>query len=128
MVPVEKVGLENKYAQEAQDAAGFSLCLKRKVAAVLAGGDLLCFGWNGPDKPVESCPSMESETGEDYALCAENCPSATHAEIDALNDAYFNLCEPKGMDLYLYGHDSVCPECLVACERSGIKTIYIVEK
>lgn len=65
-------------------------------------------------------------TGEGYELC-EGCHPKNHAESRAVRDVIVKGGDPKGMDLYLWGHWWCCAPCWKEMMQSGIKDVYLME-
>ncbi|MEX2054056.1 MAG: deaminase [Candidatus Colwellbacteria bacterium] len=65
-------------------------------------------------------------TGEGYELC-EGCHPNNHSESRAVRDAMAKGYDPKGSDLYLWGHWWCCEPCWSAMEEAGVSNVYLME-
>lgn len=65
-------------------------------------------------------------TGERYDLC-KGCHPKNHSERKALKEAKDSGCDPKGADLYLWGHWWCCRPCWKAIVKNGIRNVYLLK-
>lgn len=126
------VSPENEYMQEAKKTAqNFSLDSAHQTGAVLIrDGEILGIGANGSDyHEKKGCERkrLGVTTGQGYELC-EGCHPKNHAEQKAIANVLENGCDPKGADLYLYGHWWCCEWCWEAMISAGIANVFLVEK
>ncbi|NCP67663.1 hypothetical protein GW756_05335 [bacterium] len=63
-------------------------------------------------------------TGKFYSLCS-GCSPKNHAEQKAIKDALKRKKDPKGADLYLWGHWWCCQSCWQAMIDAGIRDVYL---
>ena len=68
---------------------------------------------------------LESPTGTGYELCGLHDASG-HAEQQVLEGARAAVIEPRGSDLYLFGHWWCCEPCWDAMIEAGIRDVYVV--
>ncbi|MRR06065.1 MAG: hypothetical protein EG828_03835 [Deltaproteobacteria bacterium] len=100
-------------------------CRGKHVVAILltvAGG--LFAGTNGIAVPQEECPrkARGCRRGEGWDLCREICGQSGHAEANAIRAAGARAI---GGTLLLFGHDTVCEDCVTLMRQAGIDR-YIV--
>ena len=92
-------------------------CAKRYVRAVLTCQDGSIYeGDNGCHRPQPTCPRKE---GEGYAKCAYVCRQPSHAEIDAMSQAFLDGKSIFGGHMVVH-HKRVCDDCQVAMKDAGI--------
>lgn len=65
-------------------------------------------------------------TGQGYELC-EGCHPKNHSEPRAIAAAQAAGHDPRGADLYLWGHWWCCEPCWQAIIRAGILDVYLLE-
>ncbi len=70
--------------------------------------------------------TMNVPTGTRYDLC-EGCDPKFHSEQSAIRDAELKGNNPKGANLYLWGHWWCCESCWNAMILAGIKNVYLLE-
>lgn len=109
-----------------------SPCIKQTVmAAITTKNNEIIFGFNGiNNKDVLECPRVleNMKTGEGYHLCKEVCNQASHAEVEAINNANINKIDIKDSSLYLIGHTYCCDNCLDKISKAGIKELFILDE
>lgn len=66
-------------------------------------------------------------SGQKYWMCPGCTASKDHAESRAVRDAKKNGHDPKGADIYLWGHWWCCTGCWDAMIKGGIKDVYVEE-
>jgi deoxycytidylate deaminase len=84
---------------------------------------------NGSDyHNTHECERVKNNipTGQGYELC-EGCHPKNHSENRAILNTIENKFDPKGADLYLWGHHWCCESCWRAIISSGIKDVYLLE-
>jgi len=64
-------------------------------------------------------------TGERYELC-EGCHPKNHSEPRAIADASSNGFDPRGADLYLWGHWWCCKPCWDAMIAAGVQAVFLM--
>lgn len=69
---------------------------------------------------------LKMPTGVGYELC-EGCHPKNHGEPKAIKDAIDHGCDPKGGDIYLWGHWWCCEPCWNTMIENGIKDVYLLE-
>lgn len=99
-------------------------------AAVIArGDDILGAGANGSDfHEKNECARvrLKCKTGEGYELC-EGCHPNNHSEVRAIQNTAENAFDPKGADLYLWGHWWCCMWCWNAMMEAGINRVFLLQ-
>lgn len=65
------------------------------------------------------------KTGEGYDLCP-GCHVSSHGEAMAIAHARAQGCDPRGADLYLWGHWWCCKDCWDAMIEAGIRDVYLI--
>lgn len=100
-------------------------CRRRDVVAVLVAADGRVFvGSNGVAVQHPQCPRIHAgmRGGEGWEICRTVCLQRNHAERDVLARAG---TAAMGGTLYLVGHERVCPDCLDAMVRAGVRELVI---
>lgn len=100
-------------------------CRRRNVVAVLVAADGRVFvGSNGVALPLPQCPRTQAgmKGGEGWEICREVCNQRNHAERDVLARAG---TAAMGGTLYLIGHERVCPDCMDAILRAGVRELVV---
>jgi deoxycytidylate deaminase len=116
-------------------ARGHSLDKTMPGAAVILAKDLLTVGTlrvlgigaNGSDYHKSNpCQRviLGSKTGEGYELC-EGCHPQNHSEAKAITDVFSRGLDPKGADLYLWGHWWCCNSCWDKMIAVGIRQVFL---
>ena len=99
-------------------------------AAIVARDSIvLGMGANGSDHHEKhGCKRVElgCKTGEGYELC-EGCHPKNHSESKAIQAAIANGNNPKGADLYLWGHWWCCKPCWEAIIKADINRVFLLE-
>lgn len=98
-------------------------------SAIFKDGILLGRGANGSDyHKTHECERVKRKipTGQGYELC-EGCHPKNHSEPRAINDAIAKGHDPRGADLYLWGHWWLCEPCWKAIIDVGIAHVYLAE-
>lgn len=96
---------------------------------IVKGGRVIGRGANGSDYHEEhGCARVRQgvPTGEHYELC-EGCHPKNHSEPRAIADARSRGEDPRGADLYLWGHWWCCKPCWDAMIAAGIRSAYLLE-
>jgi len=70
---------------------------------------------------------LKIPTGTKYWVCPGCAGYSSHAEQQAIRQAEKNGHDPRGADLYLYGHWWACEPCWNAAIQAGIKDIYVAD-
>lgn len=103
-------------------------------SVVVKDGILLGRGANGSDyHKTHECEREKLKkaglirTGEGYDKC-EGCHPKNHSETRAIEDAKSRGFDPRGADLYLWGHWWCCAPCWKAINEAGIRDVFLVEK
>jgi len=65
-------------------------------------------------------------TGQGYELC-EGCSPKNHSEPKAIADALANKTDPRGADLYLWGHWWCCQPCWNNMIAVGIAKVVLLQ-
>lgn len=123
------VSENNEFMLEAKKISEDSGCSKQSTGAVIVkDGEIIGKGCNA-GKKVEPCPRIlkGSKTGEDYHLCKDICKQEGHSEVMSIKNTADNAQNPKGADLYLYGHWWCCKNCWDNMIKAEIKNVYLVE-
>lgn len=105
----------------------YSRCKGRHVVAVLVGlnGELY-LGTNGVEHPQPVCPRRAQSgyaRGEDWGLCLSVCGQQGHAEAMAVQAAGQHA---HGGTLLLFGHDTICPDCMALLEQAQVECCIIM--
>lgn len=90
---------------------------------------IIGYGANGTDyHKTHECERVKNHipTGQGYELC-EGCHPKNHSESRAVKNVIDNGFDPKGTDLYLWGHHWCCEPCWKSMIESGIKDVYLME-
>ena len=121
------VGEDNSFMQAAKEEARLhSLDSTIATGAVLVrDGKVISSAANGSDyHTTHECERAKQNipTGQRYDLC-EGCHSKHHAERKAVERA----TDPRGADLYLWGHWWACESCWEAMIAGGIQDVYLLE-
>lgn len=98
-------------------------------AVIVLQGAIIGVGANGSDfHEKNACQRIVRgcKTGEGYELC-EGCHPKNHSEPKALADAAARGNDPRGADLYLWGHWWCCRWCWEAMIAAGIRDVYLLE-
>ena len=98
-------------------------------SAVVWEGVIVGISGNGTDyHESHECERVKRgiPTGQGYELC-EGCHPKNHSESRAVTDAKQKGFDPKGADLYLWGHWWCCEPCWNAISEAGIKNVYLME-
>lgn len=137
-IPYLPPGRELKYVPENNEymrmakamAQELSTNPNTKTGAVIIKNNRIC-GWganesgfhkkNGCVRIAQNC-----KTGEGYDLCP-GCGPEFHAEPRAISMALELGREPRGGDLYLWGHWWVCQNCWKSIIDAGIVNVFLSE-
>ncbi|HEY4516564.1 MAG TPA: deaminase [Candidatus Paceibacterota bacterium] len=98
-------------------------------SVIVINGKIIGRGANGSEYHTKhGCERVRRgiPTGQQYELC-EGCHPKNHSEPRAIADAKKNGHDPKGADLYLWGHWWACEPCWRAMIEAGIKNVYLLE-
>lgn len=98
-------------------------------SAVVINDTIIGLGANGSDyHETNECERVKRNipTGQGYELC-EGCHPKNHSEPRAIENAIKLNHDPKGADLYLWGHWWCCEPCWNAMIKAGIKNVYLME-
>jgi deoxycytidylate deaminase len=98
-------------------------------SVVVKNGIIIGRGANGSDyHKTHQCERVKRgiPTGQGYELC-EGCHPKNHSEPRAIAEAMKNGYDPKGADLYLWGHWWACEPCWKAIIGAGIANVYLLE-
>lgn len=99
--------------------------------ALVRDGVVLAVAGNGFNKGpglVHICPRLvlECPSGTGYDLCTlHDAPG--HAEHMVLDAALKAGIDPKGADVYMYGHWWACEPCWKAMIEAGIRDVYVTD-
>ena len=96
---------------------------------IVKNGSIIGRGANGSDYHEKNgCYRVKNNipTGQGYELC-EGCSSKNHGEAKALANAISLGFDPRGADIYLWGHWWCCEPCWNAMIKAGIKDVYLME-
>lgn len=123
------LSLENKFLQAAKDCAlQDSLDPEHPTGAVVVkDGNIIGKGANGSSfHPHFGCPRklLKVKSGTGYWMCP-GCSTKNHAEQKALADCLKHGQDPKGADVYLWGHSYCCKWCWKAMEQAGVKDVFL---
>ncbi len=122
------VALENPWMQAARETTDtLSTCPWWPTGAVLVKNNtIIGHGANsGTFQPL--CPRFVAgcKTGEGYELCADVCLKQGHAEVSVINNALAAGQDPRGADLYLFGHWWCCENCWNHMIRYEIANVFL---
>jgi len=125
------VSENNQYIQAAKKFAKEHSLDKIVPTGAVAVKDnkIIGYGANGSDyHKTHECERVKNHipTGQGYELC-EGCHPKNHAESRAVQNAIDNGFNPKGSDLYLWGHHWCCEPCWKAMINQDIKNVYLME-
>ena len=98
-------------------------------SVIVKDGKIIGRGANGSDyHQTHECERVKRKmpTGTGYELC-EGCHPKNHSEPRAIADAKACGHDPKGADLYLWGHWWACEPCWDAIVNAGIANVYLME-
>lgn len=70
---------------------------------------------------------LKFPTGQGYELC-EGCHPKNHSEPKAIQNARENGHDPRGADLYLWGHWWCCQWCWKAMIQAGINKVFLLHR
>ncbi len=108
----------------AEDAAGKSNCLRRKVgAAIILDGEVVATGWNGVSGAFRDCAEAGCQRcidGADTAIGYEQC-ICIHAEQKAIAEAAFRGVSTNEAVLYVTLRP--CRQCLAIARAAGISGV-----
>ncbi|MFZ3015994.1 MAG: deaminase [Minisyncoccia bacterium] len=99
-------------------------------SVVVKNSEILGLGANGSNyHKNHECERIKKNipTGQGYDLC-EGCHPKNHSELKAIKDAMDKDFNPKGADLYLWGHWWCCEPCWDAIIKAGIKNVYLMNR
>jgi deoxycytidylate deaminase len=121
----------NEYLLEAKRIAGEQSLDKvmPNASVVVKDGKIIGSGANGSNyHETHVCERvrLNMPTGEGYELC-EGCHPKNHSEPRAIQDALSRGNDPKGAELYLWGHWWCCEPCWDSMLGNGINTVYLLK-
>ncbi|OGI73072.1 hypothetical protein A3D42_01980 [Candidatus Nomurabacteria bacterium RIFCSPHIGHO2_02_FULL_41_18] len=121
----------NKYIVEAKEhAKKYSLDKEMpNTSVIVKDGKIIGRGANGSTyHDTHECERVKRNipTGQGYELC-EGCHPKNHGESRAIKNAKDAGHNPKGADLYMWGHWWCCKPCWEAMISAGIKNVYLLE-
>lgn len=96
-------------------------------AVVVQGGVIIGKGANGSSFHEDfGCPRkvLKIKSGTGYWMCS-GCSTKNHAEQKALRDCVQNGKDPKGADVYLWGHSYCCKWCWAGMAKAGVKNVFL---
>ena len=99
------------------------------AAVIIRDLEMLGFGANGSDHHEKhGCERVRlgCPTGQGYELC-EGCHPKNHSEPRAIQNARDQGYDPRGADLYLWGHWWCCKWCWDAMIEAGIARVFLME-
>lgn len=99
------------------------------ASVIVRGGEIIAAGANGSDyHETHECERVKQNmpSGQGYELC-EGCHPKNHGEQTAINDAKEKGVDPKGADIYLWGHWWCCESCWDKMIAAGINNVYLLE-
>jgi deoxycytidylate deaminase len=124
---IKFVAIDDQFMIEAIKMHDQSGCTDHPTGGVVVlNGKVIGRGTNA-GKKVDICPRKDFPTGVGYNLCKEVCLQIGHSEATAIKDAIDNGYDPKGGDVYMYGHWWCCKNCWDAMIGAGIKNVYLVQ-
>ena len=103
--------------------------LMPNTSLIVKDGSIIGRGANGSDfHEKHGCDRVRRgiPSGHGYELC-EGCHPRNHGEPRAIQDALANGHDPRGADLYLWGHWWCCEPCWNAMIEAGIENVYVLE-
>jgi len=98
------------------------------AAVVVNQNEVIGLGANGSDyHTTNGCERVKlgCKSGEGYNLC-EGCHPKNHSERRAIEAVRQAGIDPRGSDLYLWGHWWCCKDCWDAMNEAGIKDVYLM--
>jgi deoxycytidylate deaminase len=127
---IKYVGRDDEFMREAYKVAKeYKGSLKQPNGAVLVkDGVIIGRGSIGMGYHFEhGCERIKHNmpTGVGYDLCS-GCHSDNHGEAQAIKNAIDDGYDPKGADLYLWGHWWYCKDCWDKMIKAGIKDTYLL--
>jgi len=128
---IQFVTMANAFMKEAKEQARLHSLDKTMPtgAVVVKDGAVIGRGANGSDyHETHVCERVRLKvpTGQGYELC-EGCHPKNHAEPRSIEDARAGGFDPRGADLYLWGHWWCCRWCYDSMVKAGIKTVYLLK-
>ncbi|MFA6604014.1 MAG: deaminase [Patescibacteria group bacterium] len=99
------------------------------AAVLVKGSRIIGIGANGSDyHDLHGCRRVELKcrSGEGYELC-DGCHPRNHGEAKALQSAHSHGHDPRGADLYLWGHWWCCEPCWKLMEAAGIRDVCLLQ-
>ena len=99
------------------------------AAVVVKDGKIIGVSANGSDHHKKhGCERvrLKCPTGQGYELC-EGCHPKNHSEPRAIQNARDQRYDPRGADLYLWGHWWCCKWCWNAMIEAGIARVVLME-
>jgi deoxycytidylate deaminase len=137
---IKYVGLDNQYMKEAENYAKTNSTdrLQRTGSVIVKDGVIIGEGANQSRLKNKKLFEMHSKglcvrkffkvkTGTRYWLCPGCAKFSDHSEQRSIRDAIRKGLDPKGADLYLYGHWWCCKPCWDKIIEAGIKDVYLLE-
>lgn len=100
-------------------------------AVLVKDGKIVSEAGNGFDRGahlIHVCPRIvhECASGEGYDLCSLHDPEG-HAEQKAIANARKKGIDPRGGDIYMFGHWWCCKPCWDEMIQAGIKNVLLPE-
>jgi deoxycytidylate deaminase len=100
------------------------------ASVLVKGGKIIGRGANGSTyHDTHECERIKRgiPTGQGYELC-EGCHPKNHSEPKAIADALAKGSDPKGAEIYLWGHWWCCEPCWKAMFDSGVRVVHLLQK
>lgn len=128
---IEYVPADNKFMVEAKKMAKKyrSNLAMPGAAIVVKDGKIIGRGSIGNNPAhINGCVrvKLNMPTGQGYELC-DGCHPHNHSEPSAIRDALEHGKDPKGADLYLWGHWWCCEPCWETMISAGIDHVYLLK-
>lgn len=122
---------DNEFMRTArQEAREYSLDKVMPVGVtIVEQGGIIGIGANGSSyHETHECErvKLKCKSGQGYELC-EGCHPKNHGEVKAVVSMIQSGIDPRGCDLYLWGHWWCCQACWKVMDIVGIGQVYLME-
>lgn len=99
------------------------------ASLLVKDGEVIGRGANGSTyHDTHECERVKRgvPTGQGYELC-EGCHPKNHSEPKAVADALTHGQDPKGAEIYLWGHWWCCEPCWKTMLDNGVRVVHLLE-
>jgi deoxycytidylate deaminase len=137
---IKYVGLDNEYIKKAKEFSELKSTDRLQPTGSVVVKDGKIIGSAANVIPIKNPYFIEKhrkglclrkilkvKTGTKYWLCPGCAKFKDHSEQRSLINAKENGFDPKGADLFLYGHWWCCKPCWDKIIEAGIKDVYSLE-